>query len=47
MGLESNLMTNDATLDLGFRSAAVRAGSMLGWASLAAVFAGLARSLSD
>jgi two-component sensor histidine kinase len=35
-------MTNDATLDLGFRSVAVRAGSMLGWASLAAVLAGLA-----
>ena len=32
----------DATLELGFRSAAVRVGFWLGWASIAAVLAGLA-----
>jgi two-component sensor histidine kinase len=33
---------DDATLELGFRSAAVRVGFWLGWASIAAVLAGLA-----
>ena len=33
---------DDATLELGFRSAAVQVGFWLGWASIAAVLAGLA-----
>jgi two-component sensor histidine kinase len=38
----ATLIDGDATVELGFRSAAVRVGFWLGWASIAAVLAGLA-----
>jgi two-component sensor histidine kinase len=41
-GDANRVRTSDPTVDLGFRSAAVRVGVLLGWASIVAVLAGLA-----